>query len=632
MDNSDYLKDRIIELEAENAQLRKENNLLGTYLLKDEAGTLLPTKTFNPSLRHWLYSLSVMLDNLNVMIGYWDKYLLNRYSNHAYSVWFGVSPENLYGKPIKALLGDHLYALNQPHIQAVLQGVPQQFERAIPSADGANVRHSLIEYIPDMINGQVEGFFVHVSDVTSIKLSEVALQKSEERYRTVVQDQTELISRLHGDGRYIFANEAFLTFFGKTESALIGNNWVPLVYKEDIERVNDELSKLSPENTVVMIENRVHSASGEVHWMQFSHRGTFDPSGQLIEIQSVGRDITQQKNAERNLRLASVVFNNSIEGILVTDANGVIISVNPAFTVITGFNVNEVLGNTPRMFMSGHHDQVFYNQLRDSINKDGFWQGEIWKQLKNGEVHPLQVSITSVKDSNGETLNYVGIFSDNTENKKLEEQRLLDEAQYRNALVREVHHRIKNNLQGVVLLMGSMAAKYPELTDPIGSAITQVSSIALVHGIQGNSDNSAVTIIHLVKAIVDTNQTLYNACIALHTTDAISSIYLIEKEAVPTALILNELLTNAIKHSEDLNSICIEIQYDASQQTMTMQIKNQGSLSKDGSSLDQPEFGTGLKLVKSLMPHKSMKLSWKQENDWVITTVALSYPIITAEP
>ena len=126
----------------------------------------------------------------------------------------------------------------------------------------------MADYIPDIQDGEVQGFFVLVSDITAVKTAETLLrenqellQKNEELYRAVVQDQTEVISRLRGDGTYLFANEVFYRFFGLTPDRLIGTKWNPIVYDEDLARVTQELAALSPENPVVMIENRVYLSS-----------------------------------------------------------------------------------------------------------------------------------------------------------------------------------------------------------------------------------------------------------------------------------------------------------------------------------------------------------------------------------
>jgi diguanylate cyclase (GGDEF)-like protein/PAS domain S-box-containing protein len=303
------LERRILELESENSLLRKEIGWLGASFTKevnDATGKVDFADRLSLQREH---SLRSMLDKMPAMICYWDKELHNRFCNKAYSTWFGVPPEQLMGKHVRELLGDKVFNLNLPYIEAALCGEPQKFERAIPAPDGSGMKYLLVEYIPDIVDGEVQGYFVQISDISVLKQAEEALRQSreilkqsEERYRTVVQDQTDLISRLRTDGTYIFANEVFLRFFGKTVAEIIGQTWSPLVYPDDLARVIEELAMLSPTNPVVMIENRVYSGDGRVHWMQFSNRGTFDATGKLIEIQSVGRDITERKQIEARIK------------------------------------------------------------------------------------------------------------------------------------------------------------------------------------------------------------------------------------------------------------------------------------------------------------------------------------------
>ena len=137
-----------------------------------------------------------------------------------------------------------------------------------------------------------------VEDIQKRKEVEGLLQQSEERYRTVVQDQTECIVRFTADGTYLFVNDVFCRIFGKTREDLQGKLWFPDALPEDLPDVEGLLATLSPSKPVVVIENRVHTGSGGARWMQFVNRGFFDVGGRLLEIQAVGRDITERKQAE----------------------------------------------------------------------------------------------------------------------------------------------------------------------------------------------------------------------------------------------------------------------------------------------------------------------------------------------
>lgn len=135
-----------------------------------------------------------------------------------------------------------------------------------------------------------------------------ALSQDQDRYRAVVEDQTELICRFNVDGTLTFVNEVYCRFFGKTREELLGQKWHPRAISEDWPRIDRQLALLSPDYPVQVVENRVYSAKCEIHYMQFVNRGFFDPAGKLLEIQSVGRDITERKEIEAALQASREQF------------------------------------------------------------------------------------------------------------------------------------------------------------------------------------------------------------------------------------------------------------------------------------------------------------------------------------
>lgn len=131
--------------------------------------------------------------------------------------------------------------------------------------------------------------------------AERALRESEERYRTVVQDQNEFICRFLPDGTYIFVNNAFCRAFGVIEDAVINRRFTPLMQKEDARAIRDHLALLTRERPQGVMEHRIRLPDGTIRWHQWSDRALFSEAGTLVEYQSVGRDITDQKTAELNL-------------------------------------------------------------------------------------------------------------------------------------------------------------------------------------------------------------------------------------------------------------------------------------------------------------------------------------------
>jgi len=133
----------------------------------------------------------------------------------------------------------------------------------------------------------------------------------------------------------------------------------------------------------------------------------------LFSLKALRNEVLQREVAELDLRIAATAF-ESQQGMLVTDADSVILRVNQAFTSITGYTAEETIGQTPRLLSSGRHDQAFYALMWDSINHDGAWEGEIWNRRKTGEVFPEYLTITAVKDSGGTVTNYVATLTDIT--------------------------------------------------------------------------------------------------------------------------------------------------------------------------------------------------------------------------
>ncbi|MEL0584551.1 MAG: EAL domain-containing protein [Candidatus Thiodiazotropha sp. (ex. Lucinoma kazani)] len=135
---------------------------------------------------------------------------------------------------------------------------------------------------------------------------------------------------------------------------------------------------------------------------------------------AVARDITERDRQMARQRLYATLFENTREGVMVTDKEGVLCMVNRAFTELTGYSESEVLGITPSILQSGKHDHLFYSKLWDSLITSGHWQGEIWNRRKNGEIFPELLSISSVHGDQGDLKFYVGVFSDISQLKQTE--------------------------------------------------------------------------------------------------------------------------------------------------------------------------------------------------------------------
>jgi len=196
--------------------------------------------------------------------------------------------------------------------------------------------------------------------------------------------------------------------------------WLTHLHPKDRDRVMAASARLLHGETVVCDYRFMHRDGHEV-WIHDERKPVCDAQGLPVEVVSSWSDVTGQKMVELGLRVAAITF-DSHEGIMITDANKVIQRVNRAFTKLTGYGAEEVIGNTPAMLGSGRQEAEFYQAMWDTIHHDEFWQGEVWNQRKSGEVYPEWLTITAIKDDDGIVTNYIATFSDITERKEAEER------------------------------------------------------------------------------------------------------------------------------------------------------------------------------------------------------------------
>ncbi len=241
------------------------------------------------------------------------------------------------------------------------------------------------------------------------------------RFRDIVEASADWIWEVDTEGRYTFTSDSVTTLLGYRPEELIGRTAFDIMPSGEADRVGGEFRRIVESREKFRdLYNVVLDKQGKRHDTLTSGAPILDTGGNLVGYRGVDRDITGQKDAERRMREAMVVFNASSQGILTTDAAGVIRSVNPAFTEITGFRATDAIGRTPAFLKSGRHQPEFYRELWRQLKESGCWEGEIWNRRNNGEIFPEWLTITRVLDEDGEVAVYVGLFSDITRRKQQE--------------------------------------------------------------------------------------------------------------------------------------------------------------------------------------------------------------------
>ncbi|SUX30354.1 EAL domain-containing protein [Chromobacterium vaccinii] len=261
------------------------------------------------------------------------------------------------------------------------------------------------------------------ADIARRREVEDALRRSENKYRELFWSNLDGIVISSLDGQVIDANPAFLNLMCYSLDQLKQQNFWSLVAEE-----SEALERFNLDNKVLRF--------GYCDEFEATYLNRFDNQvpvsvktvamrdafGRINAVWRMVRDISEERAAEERVQLAAKVFENTVEGIMITDADRRIRSVNRAFTEITGYTQHEVLGQKTSILSSGRHDEPFYEQMWQSISEQGSWQGELWNRRKNGEVYPEWLAINAVRNSLGEITHYVAIFSDLTERKAADER------------------------------------------------------------------------------------------------------------------------------------------------------------------------------------------------------------------
>ncbi len=396
--------------------------------------------------------------------------------------------------------------------------------------------------------GQLLTGFNRLLEVLHRREAEVA--ESERRFRALVEWLPESIA-VHDGERLLYANPAAVRMLDASSQAELVGKLLQDIVHPDFRALAATRARASlvsgielgeRQYTLVTLQGR--QIEVEVQSIGIEYKG--QPASQMVM-----RDVTQRNTTDRKLRQLSGATEQAPIAIVITDLNGIIEYVNPQFEVVTGFTSAEVLGRNPRILQSGNTPAAVYADLWSCLQGGQAWRGEFHNRKKSGDVFIERAVIAPILDPSGAITHYVALKEDVTVQKRSQSE-LETSLQEKTALLNEVHHRVKNNLQVIasLLRLESGRAIEPATRAVLVDMQGRIRSMSLVHETLYRSGTFASVqlndYIRQVATAAFRAQSVTNGGVRLVLN--LASVRSSLDQATPCGLLVNELISNSIKH------------------------------------------------------------------------------------
>lgn len=411
----------------------------------------------------------------------------------------------------------------------------QPAEAALYSGESKNLGHGVVEPAKELLpfNQLLQ------QEITQRQQAQESLRQKEKLYRQLVETQIDLIIRIDLQGRVGFANTVTCQALGKQLHELLGQSICEFFHTNDFPQIKEDISNLiSAPHDKITNEYRLLTVNG-VRWLQWNITPIVNEGGEVLELQGVGRDITQRKRAEEKIREQAALLDIVTDAILVLDLQGKILFCNQGAEQIYGWQTQEVLGKDIRdMF-----NNINLLQLESSLAAviaSGSWQGELSKFTKSGQEIVVASRWTLMYDPAGEAKSILAVDTDITQKKQLEEkffraQRL----ESLGTLASGIAHDLNNILTPILAASQLLQVRYPQ----DGENYQQLLAI-----IESNSKRGAA----LVKQVLSFARGFKGERTIVQLRHLISEVTYIAKQTFPKSIQF------AITISEDLWAVCAD--------------------------------------------------------------------------
>jgi len=329
--------------------------------------------------------------------------------NEAFEEQIGLSPAQVVGRTATELNIWGVEGVGPSLLQRLQSGSIRNLETLFRRSNG--------QLFTGLISAETfeldsaPALVVAVRDISQLKETQEQLQTSEEKFAKAFHASPDglLLSR-QSDGLLLEVNEGFCRLTGFDSHTSLDHTTLDLGIWVDLNERRRLLGMLKRDGFVRDFSCHIRRRDGQIRLCELSARPL--PIAGVDCMLTIARDITERHLMQEKLQLAATVFENTAEGVLITDTDQRISAVNRAFSEITGYSEFETLGQTPRLLASGQHDSAFYAAMWHQLTAEGHWQGEIQNRRKNGELYPSWLTISAVRNSDRVITHFVAVFAD----------------------------------------------------------------------------------------------------------------------------------------------------------------------------------------------------------------------------
>jgi PAS domain S-box-containing protein len=468
------------------------------------------------------------------------------------------------------------------------------------------------------------------------------LREREQLFDALVEHAPDIIARIDRELRHVYVNPAVVNATGlAAQDITSGRHATGGVPLELCARWAAGMRQVFASGRPYHFELSFTTPAGEQHYesRMLPEAGA---DGSIETVLAIARDVTHRKRAEvalaaarRELAAATGAVESLADAlphpVRIYDRKLRHVHANAANAALSPLAAADLKGRSNQQAHYAPHLAARWDDELRHVFDTALATASRFESTRGGERTIYESHALPLTNDAGEVERVIWIAFDVGHAEKAANEEAHDAARRRNALVREVHHRVKNNLQGIVGLLRQLANRDDALGPPLSKAIVQLQAIAVIHGLQGQELREDVPLMGMLEEIASSVERATGAVIEYDAADDRDDapVCVRESEAVTVALVLNELMMNAVKHRRPDGRIAISTLAHAKR--AVVEIANEGRLDLAFDYAASAGLGTGLELVKALLPADGVRLTYTQDGISVKATLEIAAPVLVTE-